>query len=71
MVVFAVSFEMVLELEYTLAQDCNLHLRRTGIGLVNFVFGNYFRFQNSRQCHARVKTPRLTLIDFKLCTRLA
>jgi hypothetical protein len=62
MMILAVGLEVVLQLENSLAQDRNLHLRRTSIGLVDFILRDDFRFQICRQCHARVKTPRLTLI---------
>ena len=56
-----VRFEMILELQNTLAQDGYLHLWRTGIGVVDSKLGNCLFLRISRQCHSRIDTPRLFL----------
>ena len=62
--IFAVCLEMILELQNALTQDCYLYFWRTGIGLVNAICCNCLLFRIGRQSHARIDTPRLTLIFF-------
>jgi len=64
MMIFAVRLEMILELQNTLTQDCYLHFWRTGIGFVYPICCNCLLFCIRRQSHARIDTPRLTLISF-------
>jgi len=64
MMIFAVRLEMILELQNALTQDCYLYFWRTGIGFVNPISCNCLLFCIRRQSHARIDTPRLTLISF-------
>jgi predicted permease len=64
--IFAVRLEMILELHNALTQDCYLYFWRTGVGFVNPKRCNYLLFRIGRQSHARIGTPRLTLIFFVL-----
>ena len=64
--ILAMRLEMIHELQNTLAEDRNLNLWRTGVGLVGSVFCYYFVFGIGRQGHARIDTPRLVLISFFL-----
>ena len=64
MMILAMHLEMIHELHNTLAKDRYLNFWRTGVGLVGPVFCYYFVFGIGRQCHARIDTPRLTLISF-------
>ena len=64
MVIFAVRLEVILKLQNTLAQDCNLDFWRPGIGFVNSVLRYDLLFCVCRQCHSRKDTPRLDLIAF-------
>jgi hypothetical protein len=66
MMVFAVRLEMILELQNALTQDGYLHLWRTGICFVNAKSCYYLLLRIGRQSHARIDTPRLTLIFFVL-----
>ena len=61
MMILFVRFEMILELQNTLAQDGYLHLWRTGIGVVDSKLSNCLFLRISRQCHSRIDTPRLFL----------
>ena len=60
--VLRVRLEMILELEDTLAENGNLNFGRTGVVLEPLIIRDNLGFQIRRQCHARVNTPRLTLI---------
>ena len=62
--IFAVRLEMILELQNALAEDCYLNFWRTGVSFVDSVLYYNFFFCVSRQCHARMDTPRLFLISF-------
>jgi hypothetical protein len=62
MMVLTVQFEVVLELQNSLAQDGYLYVWRTGIGVVDSKLCNRLCLRISRQCHARIDTPRLFLI---------
>src|SRR5579884_740137 len=60
MIVFLVRLEVIPELEYTLAQDCDLNLWRPAIVLVRTILRDYVLSDFSRQCHSRMETPRLS-----------
>ena len=62
--IFTVRLEMILELLDALAEDCYLNLWRTGVCLMNSELCNYLQLGIGRQGHARIDTPRLTLISF-------
>jgi hypothetical protein len=66
MVLF-MRFEMIPELQNAQAQEGYLYFWRPGIRLVSPVFCDYTLLNISRQCHAWIDTPRLTLIS--LCTK--
>jgi len=66
MMIFAVRLEMILELQNTLTQDGYLYLWRTGVCFVNSESCHYLLLRIRRQSHARIDTPRLTLIFFVL-----
>ena len=66
MMVLAMRLEMILELLDTLAEDGYLNFWRTDVSFVNSVLRNYLLFRIGRQRHARIDTPRLSLISF--CT---
>ena len=66
MMIFAVRLEMILELQNALTQDCYLYFWRAGVCFVNAVRCHYLLLRIGRQSHARIGTPRLTLIFFVL-----
>jgi hypothetical protein len=61
--IFGVRFEMIRELQNTLAEDRYLNFWRTGVGFVDAVLCHDLCFRICRQCHARIDTPRLILIS--------
>ena len=61
MMVFLVRFEVVRKLENPLTEDRYLNFWRAAVILVLPVLRDNLRFQISRQCHARIGTPRLYL----------
>jgi HEAT repeat protein len=66
--VLAMRLEMILQLLDALAEDGDLDFWRAGVSLMNSVLRNYLSFRIGRQGHARIDTPRLSLISF--CTTL-
>ena len=64
MMILGVSLEMILELFNALAEDGYLNLWRAGVGFMDAVIGNHLLLGIGRQGHARIDTPRLTLISF-------
>src|SRR5581483_5506752 len=60
MIVLLVRLEVIPELEYTLAQDCDLNLWRAAVVLVGAILRDYVFSNFSRQCHSRMETPRLS-----------
>jgi len=66
MMVLAVRLEMILELLDALAENRYLDFRRTDIRFVNAILRYYLLLRIGRQSHARIDTPRLSLIVFVL-----
>lgn len=56
--VLLMSFEMLRQLEDSLAQKRDLHLWRTRIGLVNPIITDCCCLNFVRQCHSGMDTPR-------------
>jgi len=66
MMVLAVRLEMILELLDALAENRYLDFRRTDVCFMNAILRYYLLFRIGRQSHARIDTPRLSLIVFVL-----
>jgi hypothetical protein len=66
MMIFAMRLEMILQLLDTVAEDGYLDFWRTDVSFVNSILCYQLLLGIGRQRHARIDTPRLSLISF--CT---
>jgi hypothetical protein len=66
MMILAVRLEMILKLLDALAENRYLDFRRADVCLVNAILRYYLLLRIGRQSHARIDTPRLSLIVFVL-----